>query len=153
MYLFHSPDCEECQDIKKNYLPRLSEKYPSLKVKTLDISDLENYQLMLRFEKTYGEIKNSPPTILIDGQILDGEKEIKERLGKVIEAALLKGGCSWPEPGEKDKTEELNYGLVTDRFKRLGILPIIGAGLLDGINPCAFATIIFLVSCQVDKHG
>ena len=32
------------------------------------------------------------------------------------------------------------------RFGRFSILGIIAAGLLDGVNPCAFATIIFFVS-------
>ncbi len=35
---------------------------------------------------------------------------------------------------------------IVDRFRSFGVLAIIGAGLLDGINPCAFATIIFFIS-------
>jgi cytochrome c biogenesis protein CcdA len=31
------------------------------------------------------------------------------------------------------------------RFRRFGALTIIGAGLLDGINPCAFATLVFFI--------
>ena len=33
-----------------------------------------------------------------------------------------------------------------DRFKSFGPLAIISAGLIDGINPCAFATIVFFIS-------
>lgn len=145
-YLFYSLDCEECHEIKNSYLPILSGEYPSLKVKSLDMGDLENFQLMLSLEERYGEIKNPPPTIFIDGQILDGEEEIKERLEEMIELALLKGGSSWPEPAEKDEIEKSNCDLVTDKFKRLGIFSVIGGGLLDGINPCAFTTMIFLIS-------
>ncbi len=36
---------------------------------------------------------------------------------------------------------------ILARFSSLGILTIAGAGLLDGINPCAFATLIFFISC------
>ena len=32
------------------------------------------------------------------------------------------------------------------RFRSLDIWTVIGAGLLDGVNPCAFATMIFLIS-------
>lgn len=32
------------------------------------------------------------------------------------------------------------------RFKRWGLGTVITAGLIDGINPCAFATIVFLIS-------
>jgi hypothetical protein len=35
---------------------------------------------------------------------------------------------------------------IVERFKGLGLLTIVSAGLIDGINPCAFATLIFFVS-------
>jgi cytochrome c biogenesis protein CcdA len=35
--------------------------------------------------------------------------------------------------------------LVT-QFKNWGLATVVGAGLIDGINPCAFATIVFLIS-------
>jgi hypothetical protein len=47
-----------------------------------------------------------------------------------------------PTPEEMKKAEES----IIQRFRSLGILTIISAGLLDGINPCAFATLIFLIS-------
>jgi hypothetical protein len=49
---------------------------------------------------------------------------------------------STPTPEEMKKAEES----IIQRFKSLGILTIISAGLLDGINPCAFATLIFFIS-------
>jgi cytochrome c biogenesis protein CcdA len=33
-----------------------------------------------------------------------------------------------------------------DRFKSFGVLTVLGAGLVDGLNPCAFATLVFFVS-------
>ncbi|HXW00660.1 MAG TPA: hypothetical protein VEC93_19745, partial [Anaerolineae bacterium] len=35
---------------------------------------------------------------------------------------------------------------IVDRFNRFGLLAVAGAGLLDGVNPCAFTTLIFFVS-------
>jgi hypothetical protein len=35
---------------------------------------------------------------------------------------------------------------MVDRFKSLGLLTIVSPGLIDGINPCAFATLIFFIS-------
>jgi cytochrome c biogenesis protein CcdA len=32
------------------------------------------------------------------------------------------------------------------KFKSLGLLSVLTAGLIDGVNPCAFATIVFLIS-------
>ena len=35
---------------------------------------------------------------------------------------------------------------IVNRFHGFGTLAVAGAGLLDGINPCAFATIVFFIS-------
>ena len=35
---------------------------------------------------------------------------------------------------------------IVKRFNAFGMLAVAGAGLLDGINPCAFATIVFFIS-------
>lgn len=35
---------------------------------------------------------------------------------------------------------------IVNRFHAFGTLTVAGAGLLDGINPCAFATIVFFIS-------
>jgi hypothetical protein len=47
-----------------------------------------------------------------------------------------------PTPEEMKKGEES----IIQRFKSLGILTIVSAGLLDGINPCAFAALIVFIS-------
>jgi len=44
-----------------------------------------------------------------------------------------------------DGVEDGN-GLVKGKFQSITPLAIIGGGLLDGINPCAFITLIFLIS-------
>jgi hypothetical protein len=44
-----------------------------------------------------------------------------------------------PPPGE-------GAGLLRRHFQALGVATIVGAGLLDGINPCALATLVFLLS-------
>jgi cytochrome c biogenesis protein CcdA len=35
---------------------------------------------------------------------------------------------------------------IIERFRSFGILTVVGAGLWDGLNPCAFATIVFFIS-------
>lgn len=35
---------------------------------------------------------------------------------------------------------------IKERFEKMGMVAILSAGLLDGVNPCAFATILFLVA-------
>ncbi len=46
------------------------------------------------------------------------------------------------EKGEIKKSEES----IVERFKSLGVLAILLAGLIEGMNPCAIATLIFFIS-------
>ena len=57
-------------------------------------------------------------------------------------------GKGAPPPWEKVTQEALQSGekKIIDRFKQFSLWGVLIAGLIDGLNPCAFATIIFLVS-------
>ena len=57
-------------------------------------------------------------------------------------------GKGAPPPWEKVTQEALKIGeqRIVERFKKFSLSAVLIAGLIDGINPCAFATIIFLVS-------
>ncbi len=55
-----------------------------------------------------------------------------------------------PQTTELDAARET----VENRFAAFGLVGVFLAGLLDGINPCAFATIIFLLSyLQVTRRS
>jgi cytochrome c biogenesis protein CcdA len=50
-------------------------------------------------------------------------------------------GRTW-DAFDPDQAEEH----LVERFETWGLLAILGAGLIDGLNPCAFATLVFLIS-------
>ncbi|MFH1086757.1 MAG: hypothetical protein V1772_13470, partial [Chloroflexota bacterium] len=54
------------------------------------------------------------------------------------------GSPAWWE-GWEAHAEQVEAG-IAQRFQSFGLLTLVGAGLLDGVNPCAFATMIFLIS-------
>ena len=145
MFYFYSRDCMDCREIKENLIPDLNKKYDfRLEVRYLEINEPENYKLQSELEKKYHLLKNPPPAIFIGNNALDGEREIKEKLEGLIEYYLAAGGCDWPEAAiQKTADGRAPY---LEKFRDLRIPVIIGAGLLDGLNPCAFSTIIFLVS-------
>lgn len=145
MYYFYSRDCKECLEIKDGFIPALKQKYGDvLEVRHLEINEPENYELLSELEKKSRPLKNPPPAIFIGNEILDGKEEIKERLEGLIKNYISKGGCDWPFA--LAQKEERTDRVVIEKFKNLGIPIVVGAGLLDGINPCAFTTIIFLIS-------
>jgi len=138
MYFFYSTDCKECREIKEDYLPEILKEYsPYIEIKYLQMENPDNYRLMTNLEEKYGSVKNPPPTIFIGEKFLDGRDEILNNLKPIIEYYIKKGGCDLPKIDSR-------IGII-EKFKYLGVATVIGAGLVDGINPCAFSAIIIFV--------
>lgn len=147
LIIFTDKTCEECQEFKEKIFPKLLKKYPgNISSRIYHINRAANFLLLTRFEDAYGVAENDVPIIFIDGKVRSGLKEeIKKHLEDDIKSALEKGGAPWPEPKpeEKDISRE---DAIKERLESIALVPIILAGLADGINPCAFTTIIFLIS-------
>jgi hypothetical protein len=92
------------------------------------------------------------PSIFIGNDYLPPGEIIEARVEALIQkyekVSKDETKLSSPIPSPTPTPEEIKKaeGSIVQRFKSLGILTIISAGLLDGLNPCAFATLIFFVS-------
>lgn len=138
--VFYSPTCHKCMQLKDELMPDIEKRFKDrILVEYRDISDIENYKLLLNLQERYGakDIKNVLPVLCFEGHFLNGAGQIKKRLESFIAESLN-------EP-VKEKTVLPSIDLIT-RFKNLEPLTIISAGLIDGINPCAFTVIVFFIS-------
>lgn len=143
---FYSATCKKCIWTKEQFLPRIQQKYQNqLEIKFLEITELKNFDLLLTLEKGYHrKINKTPPLIIAGNNVLEGQSAIVRQLEPVIKTCLAAGGCDWPQavsPQEKDQ-----YYLTAQKYSKITLLAVIGAGLLDALNPCAFTTLIFLIS-------
>jgi len=99
------------------------------------------------------------PEMFIGGQVLVGEHEIRDKLRGVIRGSINQTptdvGAQFIAPeNSRGKVTSLalhtRRGEVTSplhaRFKSFTPFAVAGAGLLDGVNPCAFSTIVFFLS-------
>lgn len=143
---FYSNYCEQCHYIKDDFLPSLLQKYPDLiKVEYLEFSENNNFELLLDLEKQSGKkINKTPPLIYIGDTFLEGASKIQTFLEDTILRQLdLEHNENNPPVKSERKTSSLE---IVEQFKSLGVATVIFGGLLDGINPCAFTTLIFLIS-------
>lgn len=138
---FYSPNCRYCQEIKEDYLPQIQKYYgEQITVSYFDITLVENFQTLLAVEKNLNRaINKTPPLIIIGQDALEGSQIIKRDLKRIIHKHLQLNE-RLVKPVKNDPK------LLWHQFQNLTFLTILGAGLLDGINPCAFTTIIFLLS-------
>ena len=138
MAIFVSPTCVHCKHFENEYLPVLQEKYKETVDFTIyDISKDNNNLRLQQTAKQFGKPAAFPTAIVGDTYMVGYPHEIKTYAENAIEKARLLGQeTKIAAPVEDTKAA----------FSKITFWAIIGAGLIDGINPCAFAVIVFFVS-------
>ena len=133
---FYSPVCKKCQELKAALLPRLQKDFKGrLRIELRDISRMEDYALLLRLEEKYSpKLDNSVPLFFFEGHFLSS-KDLYRQLNSLLAMPQLS------RVQEEGQPEGIVY-----RFLALEPLTVASAGLIDGINPCAFTVIIFFMS-------
>jgi cytochrome c biogenesis protein CcdA len=148
LHLF-SYDCAFCRRLTQRVLPDLSQQYGlRLAVDYYDLGLPESYSLFLSAEAAYGRQGADLPAILLGRRILGGENEIRQELSAEIERFLVhpqRYHAEAIEPFSVDAAVDIDHP-KENAFLALRLPLVAGAGLLDGLNPCAFTTIILLVS-------
>ncbi|MFC1708607.1 hypothetical protein ACFL2J_00910 [Candidatus Omnitrophota bacterium] len=135
--IFHSINCKYCIDLKKDFLPKVLPKYEDkIEVEYLDIAKPENLQMFVALEKRFG-VKARIPSILIGKNFLVGSAQIRSGLEPILKAYMV-------QPFEP--TIRIGRVDLLEKFHSFSPLAIIAAGLIDGINPCAFTVLIFFIS-------
>ena len=136
--IFVSPSCVHCKHFENEYLPVLQEKYKdSVHFVIYDISKDGNNLILAETAKAHGKRPAYPTALVGDTYMVGYPHEIKTYAEAAIEKAQLL----------QQKTQVSTQKQDTQTaFKKITFWAIIGAGLVDGINPCAFAVIVFFVS-------
>lgn len=136
---FYSANCHNCFRIKQDFLPSIENKFKlRIKINSLDIANIENYKLLLSLKIKYkSSIKNTLPIFFLEGNFLNGESISENSLTRFIETSLK---------NPKTEAGQLPQVNLTAYFRSFKPLVVLSAGLIDGINPCAFTVIVFLVS-------
>jgi thiol-disulfide isomerase/thioredoxin/sulfite exporter TauE/SafE len=141
---FHSPGCSECDRVAYD-ISYLEQKYPNLEVRSFDINTCAPLnEAMSERNDVPPEQRLLTPALFVGDEYFVGDQITVERLEAVIQTHS-QVGCIPPWEGlEEESSEAINR--IIQRFKSFSSLAVLGAGLLDGVNPCAFTTIIFFVS-------
>jgi len=151
---FYQKGCPKC-DRASYLLKYLQQKYPQLHIKHIDLNSIDGKRL----NETLSNRLNLPqekrliaPSIFIGDNFLSHEEITEAKLNALIEKYATKVSISEGvdqlkkapslSPDEIKKAEES----IIERFKSFGIPAILLAGLIEGLNPCALATLVFFIS-------
>jgi thiol-disulfide isomerase/thioredoxin len=143
---FYQKGCPKCD--RANYLLKyLLKKYPHLDIREIDLNTSDGKRLNETLSnrlKLPAEKRLIAPSIFIGNDYLSPEEITESKLEALIlryekvEAKLVLE----VEKGEVKKAEES----IVERFKSFGVFAILLAGLVEGMNPCALATLVFFIS-------
>jgi hypothetical protein len=138
LIFFYSPTCNHCAVARADLIPVIEKRFKGrIEIDYRDITDIENYKMLISLQEQYGKGGNPGlPVFFFEGHILSGE-EVNVNLIKVIDSSLNLP----PKITKQDKLVDL-----TGRFLSFTPLAVTGAGLIDGINPCAFTVVVFFIS-------
>ncbi len=156
VYLFASSTCRECSEIKARMFPPLRSRFgDSVTLRHVPVDDVEAFKLQLAYEERYGVRDDEALKVFVGERCLCGRQAVLAGLEQAIAEDLAKGNAtptpvqvrsragSAMKPTERDPAEAR---LAAQRFRSLKPAAIAVAGLIDGINPCAFTTLVFFVS-------
>ena len=137
---FYQTGCDECSRVNAD-LNYLKSKYPQLQVVEFNIYDHADLAVWMTEQVGYAGDFHTP-ALFIGDSLLVGDEILPEAIEPILETYQDSGAeAFWlnysPDQGQQP---------IVDRFKNMGWLTVVAAGLIDGINPCAFATLIFFVS-------
>lgn len=141
LMVFFSHSCQRCAEIKNDLMPKIREEFKGrLEIEYRDIADIKNYELLLGLQKKYNtRMTNSWPVFYFGGKFLNGEGDVSGNLRLLIAEALS-------TKASEEKQNNLPLVNLIEHFKTFKPLAISSAGLIDGINPCAFTVIVFFIS-------
>jgi cytochrome c biogenesis protein CcdA len=137
---FYQVGCQECSRAEADLI-YLQKKYPNLIIEEYNIYDEAGLGEWLAKKAGRSEDFHSP-ALFINEQAWIGEGELTPQSVEPTLTACTKVGA----PRYWDDYDPAAENGIVERFRSMSWLTVVAAGLIDGLNPCAFATLIFFIS-------
>lgn len=145
--LFTSPYCPHCRHLKQDGFPQaFKEKHQDkIRLTEYDLTQDANNVIFSQTLEAYHLDNAGIPMLIVGETVLQG---YPTQIGPGADAAVQKAIDNNEETRVPGLQKEEVPSLQTHEtlFSQITLWAIIGAGLADGVNPCAFAVIVFFVS-------
>lgn len=150
---FYEPSCPSCARVEREVLPELETRLGNaVDIRRHDVTTEAGYASLMRYRKQLGIDSDASSLLIIDRrQFLAGLEAIRSDAAPLTEAALARRLAGEPPTAQAHEggpsVDEANAeALAREQLTRTSLFGVALAGLVDGINPCAIATLVFLVS-------
>jgi cytochrome c biogenesis protein CcdA len=141
--LFAQKGCKECMDLRALLIETISNRHYPFVLKELE--EAENIPRIVYLQKEKHLDVNNYPVLIVGGTVISGNAARDANAVRTLLEDYRRGRIPdidlFANYRETDKTK-----YVEQSASRITIPGILLIGMLDGVNPCAFATIVFLIS-------
>lgn len=151
---YHSPHCKHCLKVKSTIIPMLQAKYKDrIRLIQKDISDTKNLAEFMALCKEY-HVDAFVPALYVEAArdekyVFIGTDNIENNIFTLLDSFSTDAPSTSSPPSHgsvKSSSSASAKERLVHTFRSFSLLTILGAGLIDGINPCAFAVIILFIS-------
>lgn len=150
LLFFGSSTCGECLKIKEELLYPLQKQYKdALEITIYDTDSDSGLSIMIKMENEFKVMSSASQELFFPDTFLAGFDDIMKH-GKSMITARLGKSLKPVKTFTADSTELTDF--LKNKAMDWGFLAgTIATGLADGINPCAIATMIFLISFMATR--
>jgi len=135
---YYTPGCRSCEEFLSMEVPRLEENLGRrIEIVRKDLLAAGGYEELAALASARGQTVTAIPVLVAGDTVLQGDAVIRGKLPGVLASLAATAG----QAGDREAAAGRK-----PVFQRLAVLPVAAAGLIDGINPCAFTTLIFLLA-------
>ncbi len=140
---YYTPGCRSCEEFLSRELPLLEARYGvRATVARRDLLEDAAYGELAAFAASIGSSLKAVPALRVEGILLQGDAEVRSLLPGILATRAAGGSIALSVPTGAGPGVAGAAASVT----AFSALPVIAAGLIDGVNPCAFTTLIFLLA-------
>ncbi len=142
--LFTAPWCPHCQHLKADgFIEHFKKANPDIPLYSFDVTDPSASILFHQVAQAYKTKSEGIPLLVVGDSVLQG---YPSQISTELQDALQKARANHEMLRVAPPKEAISRAEHENFFNQITLWTIIGAGLIDGINPCAFAVIVFFVS-------
>ncbi len=145
LHFFGANTCEECHELKVMILePYLADHSDKINITFHDIDEHEPYQTLTSYESSYDVSHGAYQQLYFPDTSLQGISEIENSTDSLVNYYLNSSDWQYNSVNFLNDEEFARY--IQSKARGTSFWAIVTLGLLDGVNPCAIATMIFLIS-------
>ena len=139
---YFEPGCEDCRRVRDEVLPALEDGFHGFfELHERDLGIRSNYLHLVARQNALGRLENAHVFMVLDETVmLAGFEEIAAG----VTGALTERMAAPDGPAAESAKDDSS--LISSRMANFTLAGIIIGGLIDGINPCAISTLVFLIS-------